>query len=835
MVSNFQMLRRRVTLASFHSLGTLSKVCRSSNSINNFDFLRNLSTASERLDFDYSNGLNGGLNQNPNGNYGQSQNDIGNNGQFRWDSDGGYGERRVQQQPNSVGAHGEIHGNGKQQGPARKDSFLEDDKFVSNFRKGIQHDGDLTSEYTRYGHRGEFRHGASGNKSNFGSGSTENLARNLNGFQLSPDNQYGGLATRDREGHGGDFRSRQDQNFTRRNFENFEEKSNGFHQISDTKKDNSNFHIGEHHRGEFQQGQGSRSTDFGRGSNESMRRHSSVDVQNPKPWQQSGKNSSGFNTLGAVKAQPYLNGSFEQDAMESTVGYYGTHGAGQLQNAGHYELRNIGVSQKIPQNYSPISSQNFEQPQVNYNEIYGRMNQQGHNVGILKQDFQNYTARSTGNFPQTQGHNNEGNVGMHQQLANGINNQNGEITEDGGNVKFNGTLEEFDLFLKEGKLKVVMQILDLLEKQGIPVDLPRYLSLMKVCGEDTALEEGKSTHKHLVKSVPNLEVSTYNKILEMYLECGSVGDAFSVFDNMRRSLSSWDIMITGLVKNDHAEAAIDLFTEFKELGLKPDDQIYLGIFSACSALFDPCEGMLHFESMVKDHGIVPSMKHYASMVDMLGSAGHLDEALEFTEKMPVEPSVEVWETLMNLFRVHGHLNLGDRCAELVELLDPSRLSEQSRAGLVPVKTSDLSKEKEKEKKKLDGQSPLAMRMRVHEYRAGDRSHPDHEKLYSLLGGLKHQMKEAGYHPETKFVLHDIDQESKEEALMSHSERLAVARGLLNTPARTTMRVIKNLRVCADCHNAMKIVANLVGREFIMRDAKRFHHFKDGVCSCRDYW
>ncbi|RVW54031.1 Pentatricopeptide repeat-containing protein, mitochondrial [Vitis vinifera] len=97
------------------------------------------------------------------------------------------------------------------------------------------------------------------------------------------------------------------------------------------------------------------------------------------------------------------------------------------------------------------------------------------------------------------------------------------------------------------------------------------------------------------------------------------------------------------------------------------------------------------------------------------------------------------------------------------------------------------------------------------------------------------MKEAGYVPETRFVLHDIDQEGKEEALLAHSERLAVAYGLLSSPARSPIRVIKNLRVCGDCHTALKIISKLVGRELIIRDAKRFHHFKDGLCSCRDYW
>ncbi|KAI4317854.1 hypothetical protein L6164_025685 [Bauhinia variegata] len=215
---------------------------------------------------------------------------------------------------------------------------------------------------------------------------------------------------------------------------------------------------------------------------------------------------------------------------------------------------------------------------------------------------------------------------------------------------------------------------------------------------------------------------------------------------------------------------------------------------------------------------------------MFGSVGHLDEAFEFIEKMPIEPSVDVWETLMNLCRVHGHLELGDRCAELVEQLDPSRLIEQSKAGLLPIKPSDLVQEKEKKNQNL-----LEVRSRVHEYRAGDTSHPETDKIYALLRCLRSQMKEAGYIPETKFVLHDIDQESKEEALLSHSERLAVGYGLISSAARSPIRVIKNLRFCGDCHNALKIVSKLVGRELIIRDAKRFHHFRDGVCSCRDYW
>ncbi|KAK7828798.1 pentatricopeptide repeat-containing protein [Quercus suber] len=225
--------------------------------------------------------------------------------------------------------------------------------------------------------------------------------------------------------------------------------------------------------------------------------------------------------------------------------------------------------------------------------------------------------------------------------------------------------------------------------------------------------------------------------------------------------------------------------------------------------------------MIKDYGIVPSMDHYVKVIDMLGSIGYLDEAFEFIEKMPLEPSVNIWETLMDLCRVHGHMELGDCCAELVEQLDPSRMNEQPKASLLP-----------KEKKELVSQSLLEVRSRVHEYQAGDRSHPNTDKLYTELRHLREQMKEAGYIPETRFVLYDIDHESKEEALLAHSERLAIADGLLNSPVRSPIRIIKNLRVCGDCHTALKVISKIVGRELIIQDAKRFHHFKDGLCSCR---
>ncbi|XP_058080988.1 pentatricopeptide repeat-containing protein At4g32450, mitochondrial-like [Magnolia sinica] len=409
-----------------------------------------------------------------------------------------------------------------------------------------------------------------------------------------------------------------------------------------------------------------------------------------------------------------------------------------------------------------------------------------------------------------------------------------KAVETDGSNGFKGTVNELDDFCKEGKVKEAVEVLGLLEQQGTFVDLPTYMHLLETCGDAKSLEQAKIVHDHISRSMVQVELWVYNKILEMYSKCGSMDDAYHLFEKMpERNFTSWDTMITGLANNGLGEDAIDMFSRFKQAGQRPDGRMFLGVFSACSVLHAIDEGMLHFESMSKDYGIVPAMEHYVGVVDMLGKAGYLDEAMEFIEKMPVEPSVDVWETLMNLSRVHGNMELGDLCAQLVENLDSSRLTEQSKAGLLPVKASDLAKEKEK--KKLSAQKLLEVRSRVHEYRAGDTSHPEKDKIYEQLRGLSGQMRESGYVPDTRFVLHDIDQEAKEEALLYHSERLAIAYGLISSPTRSPIRIIKNLRICGDCHNALKIISKIVGRELIVRDAKRFHHFKDGLCSCRDYW
>ncbi|XP_006644673.1 pentatricopeptide repeat-containing protein At4g32450, mitochondrial-like [Oryza brachyantha] len=394
------------------------------------------------------------------------------------------------------------------------------------------------------------------------------------------------------------------------------------------------------------------------------------------------------------------------------------------------------------------------------------------------------------------------------------------------------TVEEMDKLCEDRKIKEAVELLALLQEEGTVVHASQYCKLMQACGDVASLAEARKLHNLISQSALAADTDINNKILEMYSKCGSMEDAKKLFSSSiaQCNLISWNTMIAGFVHNGLGEEATDFFDQFMQTGDNPNSAMFTHVFLACGILGSVDEGMLHFESMQKDFGITPTMEHYVSIVNMLGQSGYIDEACEFVEQMPVEPSIDVWESLMNMCRLNGFLEIGDRCAQIVERLDSSRLNEQSKIGLFPVDASELTKEKERKKA-----NAVEARSKVHEYRAGDRSHPEHLKIYEELRYLAAHMKEAGYIADTRFVLHDVDQETKEDALLAHSERLAVSYGLITSAARSPIRVIKNLRSCGDCHTAFKIISKLVGRLIIARDAKRFHHFENGVCSCKDYW
>jgi hypothetical protein len=230
------------------------------------------------------------------------------------------------------------------------------------------------------------------------------------------------------------------------------------------------------------------------------------------------------------------------------------------------------------------------------------------------------------------------------------------------------------------------------------------------------------------------------------------------------------------------------------------------------------------------------------MADLLGRAGCLDEAYSFIKKMPLEPSADVWGALLGACRTYNNIELGENVADILFKLKPEDTGYYillSNIYAAANRWDDVAKVraviKDRGLKKRPGCSWIEVRDRVHEFFVADRSHPQFKEISTMLASLDREMKESGYMPDTAFVLHDVEEEEKEQILCGHSEKLAIAFGLVSTCPGTSIRITKNLRVCGDCHTATKFISKITEREIIVRDMNRFHHFKDGLCSCGDYW
>eukprot|EP01018_Ginkgo_biloba_P013110 Gb_10113 [translate_table: standard] len=350
-----------------------------------------------------------------------------------------------------------------------------------------------------------------------------------------------------------------------------------------------------------------------------------------------------------------------------------------------------------------------------------------------------------------------------------------------------------------------------------------FASVLSACASLAVLEHGRQVHAQLIQIGFDSYVSVGNALVTMYARCGVIEDAYEVFDKMPElDVVSWNAMIAGFAQHGHGKEALQHFKQMLCAGMKPDRITFLCVLSACSHTGLVDEGRKYFDSMSRVHGITAGADHYARMIDLLGRAGCLDEAESLINNMPFEPDAGVWEALLGACRIHGNMDLGIRAAECLISLEPQRdatyvlLSNMYAAAGRWENVAKVRKAmKDKGVKKEPGCSWIEVKNRVHVFLVGDGSHPQALEIYATLDKLAVQMKKAGYVPDTGFVLHDVEHEYKEHVLSNHSEKLAIAFGLISTPHGTPIRIIKNLRVCGDCHTAIKFISKIVGREIIL--------------------
>ncbi|KAG9457748.1 hypothetical protein H6P81_002256 [Aristolochia fimbriata] len=380
-------------------------------------------------------------------------------------------------------------------------------------------------------------------------------------------------------------------------------------------------------------------------------------------------------------------------------------------------------------------------------------------------------------------------------------------------------------------------------EEGLKPNELTIVSVLPACGFFSFLRSGQAMHAYIIRRQLPLNSFVGSSLVSMYSQCGDPEDAFRVFDTMdERNVVLWTSMIEGFAMNGQFDSALKLFDQMREKGIRPNYVTLVVVLCACSHGGLVEQGWKIFNSMREEFGIVARVEHYACMVDMLGRVGKLEEAEEFIEGMNIEPTASIYGSLLGACQVHSNVELGERLANKLLELEPDNAANYvilSNIYASVGKWEDVQRLRDlmvdRGLTKSPGCSWIEIKNKTHVFGAHDRSHPDSDNIYRKLEDLGDQIARAGYVPLTKFVLLDVEEAEKKRLLCSHSERLAIAYGLMNAPSRGPIRIAKNLRVCGDCHEAIKLVSLVTRRELVIRDTSRFHHFREGSCSCGDYW
>ncbi|KAL9329420.1 hypothetical protein ACSQ67_004423 [Phaseolus vulgaris] len=363
-------------------------------------------------------------------------------------------------------------------------------------------------------------------------------------------------------------------------------------------------------------------------------------------------------------------------------------------------------------------------------------------------------------------------------------------------------------------VEVFRRLLD----EGVEIDEVTLVGVISACAQ-----LGASVYAKWIRDIaessgfgPGSSVLVGSALIDMYSKCGNVEEAYNVFKGMReRNVFSYSSMIVGFAIHGRVHAAIKLFYDMLETEVKPNHVTFVGVLTACTHAGLVDLGQQLFATMEKCYGVAPTAELYACMADLLGRAGYLEKVIRLVETMPMKPDGAVWGALLGASYVHGNPDVAEIASKHLFELEPDNLGNYlllSNTYASVGRWDDVSR-----------------------FAAGDLKHPQINEIKKELNELLERLKGIGYMPNLSSVLYDVNDDEKKLLLMAHSEKLALAFGLLSTDAGSTIKIMKNLRICKDCHIVMCGASRLTGRKIVVRDNTRFHHFLNGACSCRNFW
>uniref|UniRef100_A0A0D9XKL2 DYW domain-containing protein n=1 Tax=Leersia perrieri TaxID=77586 RepID=A0A0D9XKL2_9ORYZ len=396
-------------------------------------------------------------------------------------------------------------------------------------------------------------------------------------------------------------------------------------------------------------------------------------------------------------------------------------------------------------------------------------------------------------------------------------------------------------YRKNRKPEIALKLFPGMLKSDVIPNLVTLQIALLSSGMTMALQYGRELHGYIRKNWPDgYPTALASALIDMYGKCGKIEAARLVFEcTVEKDIATWNAIMSAYLLHRMPSEVTNLFKYIEQSGIQPDSVTFIMLLSACKQEGSMEEARRYFYSMEDVYSIQPTLKHYTCMVDIMGTAGLLEESLELIQKMQFEPDGCLWSTLLKACKLHSNLEIGEKATKALFELEPNNTSnymllsnmyansglwDSTEAVRVAMTEKGLNVERQC--------SCLYLGTAVHAFEAGDFSHPAFERILSTWKDLSNRMEQSGYPPQ------EIEPYCNAEAdplSCQHTERIALCFGLISVHSHDPIRISKNFRMCLECHSSIKFISRDMNREIFVSDGCTYHHFRNGACSCGDMW
>ncbi|KAL8227296.1 hypothetical protein R6Q57_017128 [Mikania cordata] len=303
-------------------------------------------------------------------------------------------------------------------------------------------------------------------------------------------------------------------------------------------------------------------------------------------------------------------------------------------------------------------------------------------------------------------------------------------------------------YAQANKPSEAVAVFSRMQINGVEPDEVTMLAALSACAQLGALELGEWIHGYINKHSLHTTLSLYNALIDMYAKSGNIKKAIEVFESMKdRCVITWTTIIAGLALHGFGKEALDMFSRMENTRVKPNDVTLIAVLSACSHNGLVEEAHWCFNNLFPKYGIEPRIEHYGCMIDLLGRAGCLLDALQLLNRMPFEPNAAIWGSVLAASRLYANVELGQLAVQHLVKLEPHNSGNFSLLSNIYAsagnwKESGLTRKVMRDAgvKKISGSSCIELNSKVHEFISGNGSHPQSEKIFEVLCLLNRHME-----------------------------------------------------------------------------------------------